>query len=200
MTVVAARSLPIGNVQAILACNGLLVLIWLLMRGAEPLRLSVVAGTLLCVMGAVLASHIELNNHSIVGYAAAWTASACWAAEIIIFRHAVARASGRTSLLFINLVGVVLLAIPGALRWRPVGETELGVLLSVGIFLVASQAFLIKALDRIPLSVTIPFRYLNVPVALVLGLAVLNQIPSVEAIIGTSLIMMGGTMITRRLS
>ncbi|WP_246797265.1 DMT family transporter [Burkholderia perseverans] len=200
LTVVASRLLPIGNVQAILACNGLLVLIWLLARGAEPLQWPVVAGTVLCVAGAVCSSHVELGSRSITGYATAWAASACWAAEILIFRHAVARASGKTSLLFINLVGVVLLAIPGLLRWRPVGEAECGVLLSVGIFLVVSQAFLIKALERIPLSITIPFRYLNVPVALVLGLVVLNQIPSIEAIIGTFLIMVGGTVLTRRLN
>ncbi|PRF99438.1 hypothetical protein C6Q14_23450 [Burkholderia ambifaria] len=200
LTVVASRLLPIGNVQAILACNGLLVLIWLLIRGVERLRLSVAAGTMLCVTGAVLSSHIELNEYAILGYAAAWAASVCWAAEIVIFRYAVVRAPGKTSLLFINLVGVVLLAIPGMVRWRPVGEGEFGVLLLVGIFLVVSQALLIKALERIPLSVTIPFRYLNVPVALVLGLAVLNQVPSTEAIIGASLVMMGGTVLTRRLS
>lgn len=200
MTVVAARLLPIGNVQAILACNGLLVLLWLVLRGAEPLRVSAVAGTILCAAGAILSSRVELSQQSIAGYVSAWAASACWAAEIVIFRHAVVRSPGKTSLLFINLIGVVLLAVPGALRWRSVGGAELCVLLTVGIFLVASQAALIGALERIPLSVTIPFRYLNVPVALCLGLLVLHQKPSIEAILGALLIMLGGTVLSRRLS
>lgn len=145
-------------------------------------------------------SRVELNVHSIAGYVSAWAASTCWAAEIVIFRHAVVRSPGKTSLLFINLVGVVLLAVPGVLRWRYVGGAELCVLLAVGILLVVSQGALIGALERIPLSVTIPFRYLNVPVALCLGLLVLHQKPSIEAIIGASLIMVGGTVLSRRLS
>ncbi|ASL49060.1 hypothetical protein bAD24_p01855 (plasmid) [Burkholderia sp. AD24] len=200
MTVLASRLLPIGDVQAILACNGLLVLGWLVARGAETLRMSAIVGTILCVGGAWMSSDVRLASYPLVGYLAALAAAACWAAEIVVFRHAVAVAAGKTSLLFINMVGVVLLMVPAALRWRSVGGTEVGALLSVGILLVASQAAMIKALERMPLSLSIPFRYLNVPIALGLGLAFLREIPSAEALAGALSIMVGGSLLSYRLS
>ncbi|MFC5428816.1 DMT family transporter [Paraburkholderia denitrificans] len=200
LTVMASRLLPIGNVQAILACNGLLVLVWLILRGIERIQGSVIVGTLLCVTGALLASNVKVTMHEMVGYGAAWAACACWATEIVIFRHAVVRSPGKTSLLFINLVGVILLIVPGVLRWHSVPVTHCLLLLSVGVILVASQAALIKALERVPLSVTVPFRYLNVPAALLLGFLVLNQTPSLVELAGAALVMIGGTVLSERLA
>lgn len=199
MIIIASRLLPIGNVQAILACNGLFVVGWMVLVGAESLHRTVLASTMLCVIGAVLSSAPTLNYSSMVGYAAAWAASICWAAEIIVFRYAVVKSPGKPSLLVINLIGVALLAVPGTIRWRHINEVELCVLILVGTLLVISQAASINALKRIPLSSTIPFRYLNVPIAIFLGMGVLHQLPSVQAIIGSVLIICGGIVISRQL-
>lgn len=196
LTIVAARLLSIGTVQAILACHGMVVLAWLAGRNTERIRPGVIVATAVGIAGTALCSQVGGGAHSMTGYAAAIGAAVCWAAEILVFRHVVTVTTGNVSLFAMNLLGVLLLAGPALARWQPVGGGELTVLLCVGPLLVGAQACLIHALRLVPLSITIPLRYFNVPLAMLLGFLFLDQIPSVLALLGALMVVGSGSLLT----
>jgi drug/metabolite transporter (DMT)-like permease len=91
-------------------------------------------------------------------------------------------------------IGVCLagFALGVAEDWRPLQAFDLGVLLAAAILVTAGNLAVITAFRGTEVSLISPFRYTNVPSAIILGFAVFGELPDRLAVAGIALIVGSG--------
>ena len=76
--------------------------------------------------------------------------------------------------------------------WQPVGASEAALLFTAAVLVTLGNATIVMAFRGTDVSVVSPFRYSNVPFAIVLGFLVFGDLPDVIAFAGIALIIVSG--------
>jgi drug/metabolite transporter (DMT)-like permease len=200
-TLLAASLLPLSIVQAILAAHGAVVILLIIFLDRRRIAVGTLGPTLACIAGAIVAANpFEVSSPGAAeGYAAAAASCVLWALEVYVFRKAAQFGKPLRFLLPINCFGALLLCGPAVYVWHPFTGWEVMVPLLMGPMAAFSQFLSLEALQRARLEIVVPFRYLNVPFASLLGLF-LAQIPTVTTIVGAGVVVVSGVIVSRGLT
>ncbi len=104
--------------------------------------------------------------------------------------------SALTMMLFVSGFGILLLAVPALMEWHNIGATLVVGCFALGPLSVAAQYCTIRGYRIAPLSVVGPVDYSWLIFAMILGIAVFGELPSVGAITGSILIVSGGLLLS----
>lgn len=191
--------MPIAKAHSIVALFPLIALVmaWLILKESfRPSHLLAVllgfAGTLFIVRPGATSFDTDLL-YPLAGA----TALASYA---IASKYLSARDKLRTHLLYMGVVGF-LIALPfGVATWQNPSMSQWGLLALVSLMNISSQLLFIRAMEFADAASLQPFNYTLLLFATLAALIILNEVPSIETVVGGALIVAGGllTMLRRR--
>lgn len=124
-------------------------------------------------------------------------AAAFWAVYQVLVRLVSRTDSTETTWLYTGLVGCAITSFAAPFRWRTPDGEGWALLLLVGLLGSCAHWSLIKALHAAPASTLQPFNYTLVLWAAVMGWFVFGHVPDTWTIIGTIVVIAGGTYALR---
>ncbi len=134
-----------------------------------------------------------------VGALAAFTACMVSAVAMLTVRNLVKTESSATIVIYFSLVSAVmgLLATP-ILGWVPLSLEETLVLIGAGIAGGVGQILLTESYRHAELTTVAPFEYSSMILSIVIGFVVFSEIPTIEMLIGGSIVTAAGIFIIYR--
>jgi drug/metabolite transporter (DMT)-like permease len=122
-------------------------------------------------------------------------AAVLWAIGVILTRLIARHEPSLVQMLYNNGFFLIATGLASALAWQRPSETELWLLLQVGLLGGLGQFCLFEAARRAPASVTAPLEYTALVWAFVFGFAVWGDIPRPSLFIGAVLVLGAGLML-----
>ncbi len=110
------------------------------------------------------------------------------------------QADKMTQLLWTVAGAMVILGLVATQSWRPVTGEALGLMILAGIFALGVYLSQIAAFDAGEASVVVPFSYLNIATAALVGYLIWGHLPDTLGWIGMSLIAISGVVVALRSS
>lgn len=203
----AAAALVVSNVLAVLAYTLLPVTAASALGFTAPLLLALFGGLFLrerVSLGRWLGTGLGFagmllivrpgGEASLAGIAAAVAGALTYATYQIFVRQLRAVATTRDTILQVALVGAVLLAVPVAADWRPVGLVAAGLVLLVTLVQTAALASIAAALHRGEASRLAPWQFSGLLWAMALDALVLQAPPTAWSLAGALLVIGGGVL------
>ncbi|MEP3115518.1 DMT family transporter [Nisaea sp.] len=105
--------------------------------------------------------------------------------------------SAVTVMLHVNVFGLVMMAIPAAVTWHPLGISDITMLLLLGPLAILGQFLTILAYRHADLSLVGPFEYSWLIFAALIGFA-FGEIPPTGVFLGGALMIAGGVVLSGR--
>ncbi len=134
----------------------------------------------------------------LVGLGAAAVSTVCYAGVVILARHQAQRDSLWTILLIQNLLPLLLLAAPAALRWQPMLATDMPLVVLIGALATGGLLCITWAFTHIEASRAAPMEYTGLVWAALLGYSLFGEIPTVWTLSSAALIILGCLLLMRR--
>ena len=195
----AAAHMPVANATAI----GLLDAVFVMALGVYWLNEVVSARQLIaagaCLAGALIVvlfgSGVRLGEATLEATAAALAGAGFLAIETILIKKLARSENPLAFLLYVNLFGTLLLAIPGFIQWKPIPASYVAAFLALGPLAIAGQACNIMAYRRADVSVLGPIKYTWLVFAALFGWLFFAEVPSLATYAGGALIAAGGIML-----
>lgn len=157
-------------------------------------------GILLCCLGAVVVMGSRgAFRHFDAGYllpaSFAVGAALLFAFEGTLIKHLAGHEKPMTLLLHVSVFGMVLLAIPAWLSWKPLPLTDTLVYLALGPFGVFGQYCTIRGYSMADISIVGPVDYSWLIFASLIGFFFFGEIPTWAVAGGAGLIAVGGIVL-----
>ncbi len=100
-------------------------------------------------------------------------------------------------MLYVNILGTLILAIPAFLVWRPLSGEDLMWLALLGPLALMEEYCWIKALQNANTVLVVPFGYASIPFAAVLGVFTFHQNLGFQQLVGAFLVLVGGILLSK---
>lgn len=99
------------------------------------------------------------------------------------------------TLVHVNLMGMLILAVPAMLAWRSTGWINLA-LLGLGPAAILAQYFNIRANTLARISLIAPLSYTSLVFAALIGMVFFAELPTMGVVVGAAIIVLGGLVIS----
>lgn len=100
-------------------------------------------------------------------------------------------------MLYVNVLGALILAVPAFLVWRPLSGDDIIWLALLGPLALMEEFCWIKALQNANTVLVVPFGYASIPFAAVLGVVTFHQTLGLQKLVGALLVLVGGMLLSR---
>ena len=199
MAIYAAAHMPVANATAI----GLLDVVFVMLLGVYVLKEIVTPRQWLaaaaCLVGAIIVvvfgSGLRLGEATLEASAAALLGALLLAIESILIKKLARSENAIAFLLYVNLFGTLLLAIPAFIEWRPIPLSYVAAFLMLGPLAIAGQACNIQAFRLADVSLLGPVKYSWIVFAALFGFLFFGEVPQTATYVGGALIVAGGVVI-----
>ena len=184
--------LPLANITAILQATPIIMTLIAVVLGLERVgwrRWSAVIAGFVGVLLIVKPGPAGFDPYALIALATAALVAARDFATRAIRAHVPSIVITLATSIGVCLAGFLLGL---AEEWRVASAYELAILAVAAVIVTAGNFAVITAFRDTEVSVVSPFRYSNVPFAIVLGLAVFGEVPDVLALAGIALIVGAG--------
>ncbi len=200
----ATTIMPVANTTAIGLTSGIMIIAL-----AGLLLKETITGThwlagFIAVLGAglVISQSIDLSEtgfSSWEGIAAAFTGALFMTFEALIIKFLSSREDALRMLLYVNGFGslVALALVVLLLGWQMLINPVLLVFLGLGPIAIISQFFNIKANMLVNVSTLAPITYSWIVFAMLLGVFMFDEVPTVITLIGSLLIVTAGVVVSK---
>jgi drug/metabolite transporter (DMT)-like permease len=184
--------LPLANITAILQATPIIMAFMAVLLGIETVGWRRWSAIVVGFMGVLL-----IVRPGLAGFDA-YAVLALLSAVLVACRDFATRAVGvhvPSIVITLSTTAGVCLAgflLGAAEDWRPLAVADLGLLATAATFVTAGNFAVITAFRGTDVSAVSPFRYSNVPLAIVLGVAVFGDVPDLFAATGIALIVASG--------
>lgn len=190
--------LPLANITAIVQSTPILLTFMAVVLGIEQVGWRR-WGAILCGFAGVLlivkpsAAHFDI--YALLAFATAM---------LITVRDFVTRSIGvhvpSSVITFSTTLAVAIagLLVAVAEDWQPVGLSEAALLFAAAVLVTLGNATIVMAYRQTDVSVVSPFRYTNVPFAILLGFVVFAELPDAMTFAGIALIIGSGVYTIHR--
>jgi len=99
------------------------------------------------------------------------------------------------TLVHVNLLGMLILAVPAMLAWRSTGWVNLA-LLGLGPAAILAQYFNIRANTLARVTLIAPLSYVSLVFAALIGMVFFAELPTIGVVAGAALIVLGGLVVS----
>ena len=179
----------------------LLAMLVLKERPGRWIWAALVLGALGCAVGLWPELSLQTDAGSaarIEGQAAALVSAVCYAGVVVLARHQAQRDALWTILLVQNLLPMLLLGGPAALRWQPLGAADLGPVLLIGLLATGGLWCITWAFTHVEASRAAPLEYTGLVWAVGLGWLLFGELPTAWSLGSAALIVVGALLLLRR--
>ena len=193
----ALKSVPLGELQAIVIVYPLLVTVFAIPILGEQVGVFRFAAVLAGFVGALIIMRpggVPLDWG--VGFALA--SASLYALYIVVTRKVAAIDSAATSMTYAALVGLVLSGGVGMFFWQAMGWGDFALVVMVMATTCAGHGLMTIALTMAPASVLQPFNYFSLPWAIVLSIVVFGQWIDPISLLGAGVIVAAGLVVMAR--
>ncbi len=193
----ALRTVPLGELQAIVIVYPLLVTLFAIPLLGEKVgifRFGAVIAGFIGALVIVRPGGVPLDW----GVAFALLSSTFYAIYIVITRRVAAVDSPATSMIYTALVGLVLSTGVGVFFWEPMTWSDFGLVVVTMITTCAGHGLMVYALSMAPASTLQPFNYFSLPWAIVLSIVVFGHWIDGISLIGAAIIVAAGLVVMWR--
>ena len=193
----ALRSVPLGELQAVVIVYPLLVTLFAIPILGEKVGIFRFAAVGVGFLGALVIMRpggIPLDW----GLAYALASASIYAVYIVITRKVSSVDSAATSLTYIALVGLVLSSAVGIFFWQEMSWSDFALVVVIMITTCAGHGVMVYALTMAPASVLQPFNYFSLPWAIVLSIVVFGHWIDAISLLGASIIVAAGLVVMWR--
>lgn len=139
-----------------------------------------------------------LGHAPIVGMAAAGASAVAYAGVVVLARHQAQRDALWTIMLVQNLLPLLLLSVPTALRWAPMAWADLPQVLLIGALATGGLLAITWAFTHIEASRAAPMEYTGLVWAALLGYGLFGEVPTGWSLASAGLIIGGCLLLLRR--
>jgi drug/metabolite transporter (DMT)-like permease len=184
--------LPLANITAILQATPVIMAFMAVLLGIETVGWRRWSAIVVGFVGVLLIVRPGLEGFD------AYAVLALLSAVLVACRDFATRAVGvhvPSIVITLSTTGGVCLAgflLGAAEDWRPLAAADLALLATAAALVTAGNFAVITAFRGTDVSAVSPFRYSNVPLAIVLGLVVFGDVPDLFAATGIALIVASG--------
>ncbi|MBE7732399.1 DMT family transporter [Devosia faecipullorum] len=193
----ALRSVPLGELQAVVIVYPLLVTLFAIPILGEKVgrfRFAAVGVGFLGALVIMRPGGIPLDW----GLAYALASATIYAFYIVITRKVSSVDSAATSLTYMALVGLVLSSSVGIFFWQEMSWGYFGLVVLIVATTCAGHGVMVYALSMAPASVLQPFNYFSLPWAIVLSIVVFGHWIDAVSLLGASIIVAAGLVVMWR--
>ena len=184
--------LPLANITAILQATPIIMTVMAVAFGLERVGWRRWSAVIVGFVGVLLI--VRPTPTGVDAYALIALATAALVAGRDFATRAIGAHIPSIMITFSTSVGVCLagfiLGIPE--DWQPLAPRELSILVTAALIVTAGNFAVITAFRNTDVSVVSPFRYSNVPSAIILGLVIFGDFPDLLALGGIALIVASG--------
>lgn len=190
----AVTHMPFANAQAIILTNGVFMIVFAAIFLGEKVRLATTVAAAVCFAGAIVAAepNWEQGGFLSLGALGAIAGAAFWGIEATVIRYTAMRDNAVRIVFSVNLIALVLIAVPGYLVWIRLTAEQWMLLAAIGPLAIMTQVSNVKAFRSANANLLAPFRYISVVFALTIGWFVFGEWPSVWAGLGIAMILISG--------
>jgi drug/metabolite transporter (DMT)-like permease len=184
--------LPLADITAIVQSTPIILTFMAVVLGIEQVgwrRWSAILCGFVGVLLIVKPGQAGFDIYALIAFATA---------VLIAWRDLVTRAIGAhvpSSVITFATTFAVALAgfVVGLVEdWQPIGVPEAALLLAAAVLVTLGNATIVMAFRNTDVSVVSPFRYSNVPFAILLGFVVFGELPDLMSFAGIALIIASG--------
>lgn len=189
--IVALRSLPLANVQAVAAAGPLITtaLSVPFLREKVGIRrwsaIGIGAVGMMIIIRPGFATFDAMLLVPLFGIT-------LFALYQILTRKAAQYDNASTTVLYTGITGLVSMTCIGPFFWITPDWQGLALMVGIGVIGLAGHGLLIKALSLAPASVLQPLNYLMLPWAVLWGYLIYDHLPDLATIIGATIIVLSG--------
>ena len=190
----AVTHMPFANAQAIILTNGVFMIAFAAIFLGEKVRLATTVAAAVCFTGAVIVAepNWEQGGFLSLGALGAIAGAAFWGIEATVIRYTAMRDNAVRIVFSVNLIALILIAVPGYLVWISLTAEQWMLLAAIGPLAIMTQISNVKAFRAANANLLAPFRYISVVFALAIGWFVFGEWPSVWAGMGIAMILISG--------
>lgn len=199
LAIAAVQVMPLANAQAILMTNGVFMFIFASLILKDPFELRLAIPAVICLAGGIIAANPDFSAGSAwlgPGPLFAFGSALIFGLETVVIRYTALRDRPLRIVFWINAIGMVLLALPALILWRPAAPWLFALLFLMGPVAICVQIFNIRAFGLARAAVLVPVRYTMIIFGLLIGLVGFGEWPSAQAFFGMALIVGGGMALT----
>jgi drug/metabolite transporter (DMT)-like permease len=193
----ALRTVPLGELQAIVIVYPLLVTVFAIPILGEKVGIFRFAAVGAGMVGALIILRpggVELDW----GVGFGLISAALYALYIVLTRQVASVDTGATSLAYASLVGLVLSGAVGIFFWQPMGWADFALVAVTMITTCVGHGLMVFALTMAPASVLQPFNYFSLPWAIVLSVVIFGQWIDAISLFGAGIIVAAGLVVMAR--
>jgi drug/metabolite transporter (DMT)-like permease len=193
----ALRTVPLGELQAIVIVYPLLVTVFAIPILGEKVGVFRFAAVGAGMVGALIILRpggVELDW----GVGFGLISAALYALYIVLTRQVASVDTGATSLAYASLVGLVLSGAVGIFFWQPMGWADFALVAVTMITTCVGHGLMVFALTMAPASVLQPFNYFSLPWAIVLSVVIFGQWIDAISLFGAGIIVAAGLVVMAR--
>jgi drug/metabolite transporter (DMT)-like permease len=193
----ALRTVPLGELQAIVIVYPLLVTLFAIPLLGEKVGVFRFGAVIVGFIGAlfiVRPGGIPLDW----GVGFALLSATLYALYIVITRKVSSRDSAATSMAYTAIVGLVLSTAVGLFFWQPMPWGDFGLVVITMATTCAGHGLMIYALGMAPASTLQPFNYFSLPLAILLSIVFFGHWIDGISLIGAAIIAAAGLVVMWR--
>jgi drug/metabolite transporter (DMT)-like permease len=199
----SVKELPLAEAFALAFLSPVFVALFglVLLREHVDRRIVMALGFGLAGMAVILAPRFQegsVASGSALGVAAALSAAVFYALNLILLRRIAQSEHPAIIVAFQNAGPALVLAIPAALVWQPMGWHLVGLSLAGGILAVAGHLMLTSAFSMATAARVATTEYTGLIWASIIGFALFGEVPGLGTWAGAALILCGAVVVSRR--
>ncbi|MEX3007370.1 DMT family transporter [Hoeflea sp. TYP-13] len=154
-----------------------------------------------CLAGAMMIARADVGTGaagtSSIGVGIAIAGAVLSGAELFFIKFLTDRDRPILIMLYVNILAVIMLAIPAFWVWKPLSGADLIWLLSIGPLALLGQFCWIKAFQNADAVIVVPVGYAAIPISAVLGFVAFDQHLGFFEVFGAVLVIAGGVVLAR---
>lgn len=191
--VLGVRQLPLGETTAILYISPLITVVLAAAVLREKINPAILVALALGFIGMLV---VIRPGSEVFGPAVMFPmASAGFLAVYHVSTRALRGANPMTTLTYTALVGTVVTTVFLPFQWTPPTPQAWALLIGSGVIHALGQASLIRAFKLSEASTLAPFNYVQIPMAVVVGMIVFSDLPDGIGLIGMAMIAGAGLVV-----
>ncbi|MCP4316059.1 MAG: DMT family transporter [Hyphomicrobiales bacterium] len=176
----------------------MMLAVFLLKEKASPMHW---LAAMICLSGAMLIALVDVgtndNETTWIGVGIAIGGAVLSGAELFFIKFLTDRDRPLAIMLYVNILAVIMLALPAAWLWKPLDSSDVVWLLVIGPLALLGQLCWIKAFQNADAIIVVPVSYAVIPFSAILGFLAFNQHLGIYEISGALLVIVGGILLAR---